>query len=436
MTTYLRRTARASRVSRRRLRAASPELAHEILPLSNVPGPQQVSPGPVRVGSFEGISLHGAVDVAGNVKEWCLNEAEPGRRLALGGAWDEPEYMFHTRDSRDAFDRSPNLGFRCARYGRDRLPREALAAVPEPPRTYDNLAPVADGTFEVYRGIYAYDAAPLEARVEATEEDPGGSWRLEKVSYVGPDGAERLPAYLFMPVGSTPPYQAVMFFPGSSATTVRSSRDVVPGPAVAFLLKSGRAVLYPIYKGTYERGTAASPLEHRPSMAASFRDLYVTLSKEVRRGVDYLQSRPDIDADRIGYFGLSWGACIAPLSLSLDTRMRAAVLVSGGLLWSSVRPEVDTIHFLPRVTAPVLMLNGERDAFYPPRSQRAMFDLLGTPPGRKRHVVFPGAGHAVPRNPFIAETLVWFDRYLGTTATATRGRQSETLRSANVARGA
>ena len=44
-----------------------------------------------------------------------------------------------------------------------------------------------------------------------------------------------------------------------------------------------------------------------------------------------------------------------------------------------------------------------------------MFRLLGTPPERKRHVLFE-AGHAVlPVRPMMAETLDFFDRYLAAT---------------------
>ena len=41
-----------------------------------------------------------------------------------------------------------------------------------------------------------------------------------------------------------------------------------------------------------------------------------------------------------------------------------------------------------------------------------MFRLLGTPPDRKRQVIFEG-GHFVPRTGLVKETLDWLDRYLG-----------------------
>ncbi|HEY6061890.1 MAG TPA: hypothetical protein VIV10_14960, partial [Gemmatimonadales bacterium] len=68
---------------------------------------------------------------------------------------------------------------------------------------------------------------------------------------------------------------------------------------------------------------------------------------------------------------------------------------------------------LPRITIPVLMLNGRYDHFFPVQtSQDPMFRLLGTPPARKRHVLYDG-GHFVPRTILFSEVLEWLDHYLG-----------------------
>jgi hypothetical protein len=68
---------------------------------------------------------------------------------------------------------------------------------------------------------------------------------------------------------------------------------------------------------------------------------------------------------------------------------------------------VDQINFAPRVTSPVLMLNGQYDFFNPVEtSQEPMFQLFGKD---KRHVVFE-CGQLIPRNEVIKETLDWLDR--------------------------
>jgi len=76
-------------------------------------------------------------------------------------------------------------------------------------------------------------------------------------------------------------------------------------------------------------------------------------------------------------------------------------------------PEANAVHFYPRVTVPVLMINGSRDYGNPvEESQKVTFDLLGTPDEQKRHAVFD-SGHLHHRNDMIRETLDWLDRHLG-----------------------
>ncbi len=76
-------------------------------------------------------------------------------------------------------------------------------------------------------------------------------------------------------------------------------------------------------------------------------------------------------------------------------------------------PEVDPLNFAPRVTIPVLMLNGRFDSVFPfDTSQEPMFRSLGTPAKDKRHVLFD-SDHAPPNDMVIKEVLDWLDRYLG-----------------------
>jgi pimeloyl-ACP methyl ester carboxylesterase len=90
------------------------------------------------------------------------------------------------------------------------------------------------------------------------------------------------------------------------------------------------------------------------------------------------------------------------------------VVIVGGLASGSALPEVDQINYVSRVTVPTLMLNGRHDPLEPVEdAQLPMFRLLGTPQADKRHVIYEGFGHGVPRNERIAETLDWLDKYFG-----------------------
>ena len=52
--------------------------------------------------------------------------------------------------------------------------------------------------------------------------------------------------------------------------------------------------------------------------------------KDLRRSVDYLETRPDIDRERLAYFGVSLGAIRGAIALAVEKRFKTAVLWSGG----------------------------------------------------------------------------------------------------------
>ena len=184
-------------------------------------------------------------------------------------------------------------------------------------------------------------------------------------------------AYLFLPRKAQPPLQTVVYFPGSGAIDLRSS-DQLEMPFIDFVIKSGRAVLYPVYKGTYERGDDLK--SDYPDTSSSWRDHVIAWSKDLGRSIDYLETRPEIDTGRLAYEGLSWGGAMGSLLPALEDRIKACVLIVPGFNLQKSLPEADELNFAPRVKVPVLMLNGRFDFFYPMEaSQEPMFRLLGTP---------------------------------------------------------
>jgi dipeptidyl aminopeptidase/acylaminoacyl peptidase len=310
--------------------------------------------------------------------------------------------MFNDLDAQSPFGRKATYGFRCVRYitpPRD----EAKAPVVIPTRNVAET-PVKDAVFDVYRDLYRYDATPLAARVEATEE--AAAWRKETVSFDAGYGNERVRAYLFLPRNASPPYQTIVFFPAGDAPILRSSRDLRLN-GIDFLMKGGRAVMYPVYKGTYERGPVAV------SGAAAARDLLMQQSRDLGRAIDYLVTRPDIDASRLGYYGISMGATHGVILTAIETRFRASVLLSGGLPSIRRAPEIDLVNFAPRVKVPTLLVNGRDDFAFPlETSQRPLFRLLG--PEQKHHAIYDGGHIPLLLHSMIREILAWFDKHLGT----------------------
>ncbi|HEY1895044.1 MAG TPA: SUMF1/EgtB/PvdO family nonheme iron enzyme [Terracidiphilus sp.] len=119
------------------------------------------------VGSPTALSGYGTTDMAGNAKEWCLNETVDGKRFIMGGGFGEPDYMFNFADAQSPWDRRANFGFRCVKL--DRPPSaEAAGRVEGKARDFRNERPVADDIFRTYAARYSYTSGPLNARVEET----------------------------------------------------------------------------------------------------------------------------------------------------------------------------------------------------------------------------------------------------------------------------
>jgi serine/threonine protein kinase/dienelactone hydrolase len=383
-----------------------------IAPFSNFRGKASVP-----VGSLPGMTAYGALDMAGNVREWCWNEAKNGRMIR-GGAWGDNPYMFSSLSQAPAMERSPKDGFRCVFYPDPKSVPQAVFQAVRPPevRNLYKEKPVSDAVFQVYKEQFSYDRTDLQARVESRDERP--DWIHEAVSFDAAYGGERVLAHLFLPRNAAPPYQAVVYFPGGESINQRSSREIETyyefPMFLSFIVKNGRAVLYPVYKGTFERGNdaLAALLNSWDFNSHQFVDVFIQEVKDLRRSVDYLEDRPDIDGQKIAYYGMSWGAWLGVHATAVEDRFKASIL-TGGCIDGSGRPEIKDINYVQRVKVPTLLLNGRYDTINPVDTHiKPLFDLLGTPSADKRLELFE-TDHIPPYNEYVKETLAWLDRYLG-----------------------
>jgi dienelactone hydrolase/predicted Ser/Thr protein kinase len=382
-------------------RAADLSRFSEILNFSNFGGE-----GPRPVGQQPSLTSYGNYDMAGNVREWVWNE-ELGRRYTLGGAWSDPTYLYTGPDALDPMNRDAILGLRCAVYPAP-PPATAFDAVRNPVRDFSKQRPVEESVFRIYRGLLDYDPVSLATKVESVDER-AEHWRLEKLSFAAAYGGERIPALLFLPKNAKPPFQTVIYFPPGSARFLRSIA-LVGTRDFGYLVRSGRAVLFPVYQQTYERRRPVTP---GPNYA---REVLTQRVQDVRRALDFLQTRSEIDHQRVAFYGLSMGADVGPMVGAADNRLRTLVLVATGLDYG-LPPEVDAVNFASRVHIPVLMVNGRYDFGAPyETNQLPLFRLLGAPPSDKKQVVFD-SGHVPPWPDVVRETLDWLDQRLGPVVT-------------------
>ena len=384
--------------------AAIPDAARWV-----VPHGRYETTGPVRGGDPHSVSPRGVYDLAGNVREWTVNAREPGSRYILGGGWSDPIYLFSELYTQREFDRSAINGIRLIRrIGTGPDLARASAPIPGVIRSFATMKPVDDATFKGYLALYDYDHTPLNAKVESRDSSEA-DWVREDVTVDSPNGGDRLPVVMFLPRHAKPPYQTVVTWPASDALIMPDPKHL-PLFIVDFVVRSGRAVVYPVYEGALGRKLIGG------SGMVAQRDQSLRRTKEMRRAIDYAISRGDVDSTRLAYHGVSWGGRMGAVAIAVEPRFKAAVLHVAGLSMDAFRPEVDAVNFLPRIHVPVLMVSGKYDSVFPyEQSQLPFFRLLGSPAADKKHIVYEG-GHFLPRPKMVSETLAWLDHYLGPVA--------------------
>jgi uncharacterized protein len=153
------------------------------------------------------------------------------------------------------------------------------------------------------------------------------------------------------------------------------------------------------------------------------------LAADVRAARAFLAARPDVDPDHIAYFGESLGAAVA-VRLALESPPAALVLRSPftsltdvGRLhypWLPVRAlladRYPSISRIARVTAPLLVIAGDRDILVPAELSRRLYESACEP---KRFVLVPGADHNSPQlldGPRMIDAVVEFFREHGVLA--------------------
>jgi len=186
-------------------------------------------------------------------------------------------------------------------------------------------------SWEEFLGVFPKEKAPLEAQVLAREDLP--TFTREHVKYqivkgVFTDG------YLLTPKDPKGKRPAVVVFHPTVATHARqpagvdsSNPDLMIG---VHLVARGYVVLCPrcviFDEGATYAENVAKALENHPAWKGMARMAYDGL-----RAVDYLQSLPQVNPERIGGIGHSLGAKEVLYAAAIDERYRAAVFSEGGI---------------------------------------------------------------------------------------------------------
>ena len=365
------------------------ESGADITPRANFRGA-----GPMPVDSLAaGMSVWGAYHLAGNVAEMLRNRVDDGVG-ATGGGFDDATYQFGEVASYPRFFSSPKLGFRCVRETTTRSGDQgafALVTARERPRIPPSAS---DAEFARLRRAYDYARTPLEMKV--IDRTESADWIREKVTYRGALDKTAI-AYLYLPKGVRPPYRVVHFVPAGDVSRGLRTLPMSIESTVGGLIRGGRAVFGVVLEGYLERN-------------ASRGNGVVEDVIDLRRGLDVLAARPDVDSASIGFLNPS-AALVGYAVTALDDRYDAVALIGSSFIpIPGEAPRDDQVDFLPRIRASKLVIHGKYDEVNPLSTDgQVVFDLMR---GEKELLAYDG-GH-VPSNDWVMPRLIaWYDKVLG-----------------------
>jgi dienelactone hydrolase len=246
-------------------------------------------------------------------------------------------------------------------------------------------------------GLFDYDASrPLDVR--ETGSRSGEGVRIIELSYASPKGG-RVPATLVLPADAE--RHPVVIFQHGGGNARR-------GDYLAEAEQLGRAGLASLLvDAPFNRPP------YRPWLTFQARDraAYVQNVVDLRRAIDVLEQRPDVDGQRVALVGHSYGGVLAGIVAGVDKRLDAVVVMSGpGRITDPLREEgrrqgipakrlaaylaamraVDAVPYVGRAIAPLFFQFGRRDEM-PAAWFRKYVDAA---PAQKRVKWYP-AGHGL-----------------------------------------
>jgi dienelactone hydrolase len=153
------------------------------------------------------------------------------------------------------------------------------------------------------------------------------------------------------------------------------------------------------------------------------RDIITQTVFDLRRTVDFIETRKELDATKIGFLGISLGGITGTVFCGVDKRVKVPVIVLAGgklnLMFGKKALSADTKDFLSIIEPnnyvkqisprPLLMLNAENDDIIPPLMSKLLYKKAKSP---KELIWYPAKHHTIPIQEVYQDGIKWFDKYL------------------------
>jgi hypothetical protein len=268
--------------------------------------------------------------------------------------------------------------------------------------------------------LFAYDDdAPLSVRTVDSWQD--GNLRVSSISYASPRGG-RVPALIVAPRGDGPLAGLIVQhgLPGDKFQVLPIAEDFARTGAVVVAIDA-----------------PWSRRRELPDFTERDRADQIQLMVDLRRAVDLLDSRDDVDDERIAYVGVSYGAAMGGLLAGIEDRIAALVLASGdgGLVshftgtgayahgplsqlpparrkrWLDAMRPIEPLKWIGRAHAPILFLSGRNDELVPPADARKYQQAAHEP----KDELWYDSGHVLPSKA-LCDAARWLEERIGIVA--------------------
>ncbi|MDH7568704.1 MAG: alpha/beta fold hydrolase [Armatimonadota bacterium] len=285
---------------------------------------------------------------------------------------------------------------------------------------------VAGGVPPERAALFDYDATrPLDLKERAVRRQ--GAVEEHDVSFASPKGG-RVTAFLLVPRGKGP-FAGILFLHGATGTR----RSLLPGARM--LCEAGAVCLLidaPLRGGRAVPGKRLDDFAHPEEM----RDAIIQAVVDLRRGVDLLLSRPDVDPKRIAFVGSSLGGSVGGILAGVERRIAAYALLEASGNWmeafrkstfllvrlaratmsrrqmeraARVLGPIDPVHFVAHAApAALLFQNGTGDTIVPAECAQAFQDAGSQPKVCKWY----DAGHELNIDAFV-DRAEWLREKIG-----------------------
>ena len=296
-----------------------------------------------------------------------------------------------------------------------------------PPDVVDEWLPPAgvdldsEKVYRENRDLFDYDQqVPLDIQQVGTGHSEGIT--AYDLTYASPKGG-RVPATLLVPDGGGP-FAGLVLMHG-----LPSNRSEMSQQATAY---AGMGAVVITIDAPFARPENAG--RDALLLTEQDREEQIQLIVDLRRAVDLLLSRPEVDPQRMAYIGVSYGGAMGGLLAGVENRLKAYMLLvgDGGLVTHLTGPEdrrggiygladsrreawleamwpIEPIHYVGRAApAALLFQNGTVDTLVPP-ADGLRYQQAGSEP---KTMLWYKSGHGL-LSQATDDEVGWLDDHIG-----------------------